>query len=42
MNKRPSREADNHSATEEISRFLMKPKVHYRVHKNLSLYPIMG
>ena len=33
----PSWEANSSSANQEIPRFIWKPKVHYRMHKNLSL-----
>jgi hypothetical protein len=35
MEKIPSWETNNHSASNEIRRFLWYPKVHYRVYKGL-------
>jgi len=34
-------EANSHSATQEISQLSWNPKVHYHVHKSLTLIPIL-
>jgi len=35
-------EANNHSTSQEISRLLCDPKVHYRAHKSPSLAPVLN
>jgi hypothetical protein len=34
MEQRSSSEANSHSASQEILRFIRNPKIHYRVHKS--------
>jgi len=40
--KSPSWEANGLSVRQEIPRFLCNPKIHYRVHKSLSLVHILN
>ena len=42
MEQSPSWEANRFSATQEISRILWKPTVHYRIHKSTPPVPILN
>jgi hypothetical protein len=41
MQQSPSWEADSHSASQEIHRLLLDPKIHYRVHNSPPVGPVM-
>jgi hypothetical protein len=41
MDQCPTWEADNHSASQEIPSLLWNQNVYYRVHRKLSLVPIL-
>jgi len=42
MQRNPSSEATNHSASQEIPHLLRNPKVYYRLHKNLLQVPVLS
>jgi len=42
MEQSPSCETSSHSTSQEIPHLLWSPKVHYWVHKSLSVVPILG